>query len=166
MIKGKQITILRIDESKFWAKVLKSGEGKCWPWIGALRADGYGVIRSRSLMYKAHRVAYMLANGAVPRGRVVDHTCGCKACCNPEHLQAVTQSENSRRYRVVTYRGMCSRGHSVEFGQKCRRCNTERVREWSRRNPQRAAEIQERYYWKRKERLEEAARTQIEETVT
>lgn len=28
------------------------------------------------------------------RTRVVDHRCRNRACCNPEHLQVATQSEN------------------------------------------------------------------------
>jgi hypothetical protein len=44
-----------------------------------------------------HRVAYRLTIGDIPQGMTIDHLCFNTKCCNPNHMEVVTQSENSRR---------------------------------------------------------------------
>ena len=95
-------------------------DGDCLVWTGAVGSSGYGVIglsRSARTDY-AHRVAYRLAKGPIPGGRQVDHLCRNKLCCNPDHLEAVTQAENLRRELHVRWGGRteCPHGHSfAEF---------------------------------------------------
>jgi hypothetical protein len=55
-------------------------------------------------MVKAHRIAYRLAKGPIPAGMIVDHGCGNRLCCRPDHLEAIPQSENTRR-RYAAARG-------------------------------------------------------------
>ena len=43
---------------------------------------------------QAHRYSYRIHHGAIPTGSVIHHTCFCKRCVNPNHLQAITQQEN------------------------------------------------------------------------
>ena len=45
----------------------------------------------------AHRWSYQLFKGEIPDGYVVDHLCGTYQCVNPNHLEAVTHSENIKR---------------------------------------------------------------------
>jgi hypothetical protein len=45
----------------------------------------------------AHRYAYELLVGPIPKGWTVDHLCRVRACVKPEHLEAVTYGENNRR---------------------------------------------------------------------
>lgn len=52
-------------------------------------------------MAYAHRVAYELARGPVPRKLFLDHLCGRRSCCNPDHLDPVTTAENNRRSRAT-----------------------------------------------------------------
>jgi HNH endonuclease len=62
----------------------------CWIWEGGLR-HGYG----------AHHVAWRQRYGPVPDGLELDHLCRIKACCNPDHLEAVTHAENVHRDLVA-----------------------------------------------------------------
>src|SRR5262245_32080538 len=61
---------------RFWAKVVVQ-EG-CWLWTGARRPNGYGFIATRFSPTlrntSAHRVAWMLANGPIPKGLCVLHS--------------------------------------------------------------------------------------------
>ena len=56
--------------------------------------------RINSAGYANHRQVYEQANGPVPAGMVVMHSCGHRWCVNPEHLSVGTQSEN--RHEMVT----------------------------------------------------------------
>ena len=44
----------------------------------------------------AHRVAWMLAHGPIPRGMNVLHRCDVPRCVNPDHLFLGTQHDNVR----------------------------------------------------------------------
>ena len=44
-----------------------------------------------------HRIAYIKANGAIPKGFTIDHLCRNRGCFNPQHLEAVTRGENVMR---------------------------------------------------------------------
>src|SRR5690606_27089460 len=47
--------------------------------------------------------------GPIPAGLVIDHLCGNTSCCNPEHLEAVTNAENMRRRAKRS--ATCASGH-------------------------------------------------------
>ena len=84
---------------RFWRFVRKTET--CWIWRGALSDVGYGrfntgVDGGRRAMY-SHRYAWELAHGQIPDGFVLDHLCGVRSCCNPDHLEMVTMNENARR---------------------------------------------------------------------
>ena len=72
----------------------------CWVWRKGKNNHGYGMIseyspdRTRNCMKLAHRVAYQLHVGSIPEGKVLDHLCRNPACCNPDHLEPVTQKVN------------------------------------------------------------------------
>lgn len=61
------------------------------------RRNGYGMMTLNRERIRPHRLAYELAKGPIPLGLVIDHLCRNKACCNPDHLEAVTQRENTMR---------------------------------------------------------------------
>lgn len=81
---------------RLWARVDRSGGADaCWPFMG-YRIGGYGQISpGKGIRRLAHRVAWELANGPIPSGLSVCHTCDNPPCCNPAHLWLGTQSENA-----------------------------------------------------------------------
>ena len=83
---------------RFWEKVDKRGPDDCWPWTGATRTDGYGVLGrgGRGAGLEAvHRVSWTLHKGPIPKRKCVLHRCDHKPCCNPRHLWLGTKRANS-----------------------------------------------------------------------
>lgn len=76
---------------------LSKTDGGCWNWNARFFPSGYGRV-SRGHGRYAHRLSYRLFVGPIPSGLTIDHLCFNKRCVNPAHLEAVTLSENVRRY--------------------------------------------------------------------
>lgn len=74
-------------------------EPLCWSdciiWTGATGSGGYGQLRSGGRIVPAHRYAWERANGPIPDGMFIDHTCHVRSCVNPEHLRLATRSQNN-----------------------------------------------------------------------
>jgi hypothetical protein len=100
----------------------------CVNWTGNKTPKGYGRFRiSNGANYRAHRVAWILAQGRISDAAlVVDHLCRNRGCINPAHLELVTNEENLRRGDGRTGRPLrrraakvrpedqdaCTRGHA------------------------------------------------------
>lgn len=86
-------------EGHFWSRVDKSGgPDACWSWTG-YKMNGYGQLGPTNRggsPRRAHRVAYELAKGAIPEGKLVMHTCDNPPCCNPAHLIVGTPKMNAQ----------------------------------------------------------------------
>lgn len=72
-------------------------ENGCWIWNGAKIPAGYGHIRIKGRDKYTHIVMFELTKGDIPAGLELDHLCRNRACCNPEHLEAVTHKVNINR---------------------------------------------------------------------
>ena len=100
-----------------------------------VRKDGYKNQSVNGITYLEHRVAYEEAYGPIPEGLQIDHLCRNRQCCEPTHLEAVTQRENIERGenraggRLYVPPTHCKNGHSNEgrkLGEPCRKCCNER----------------------------------------
>jgi len=82
---------------RFWPKVEKS-DG-CWLWIASRNIHGYGQLRLGGRSGRpvgAHRIGYILANGAIEPGLDVLHRCDNPPCVRPDHLRLGTAAQNLR----------------------------------------------------------------------
>lgn len=72
-------------------------ETPCWIWQRATDRRGYGVGCLGRTPVRAHILYFESKHGPVPDGLQLDHRCRIRRCCNPDHLEAVTSAENTRR---------------------------------------------------------------------
>jgi hypothetical protein len=100
-------------------------------WQANKLKKGYGRFGVDGRPKLVHVWIYEYYIGPIPDGWEVDHLCRNKACCNPDHLEAVPREENQRRWLAA--KTACVRGHSyAERGfvdsagkRRCRICTRE-----------------------------------------
>ncbi len=92
----------------------------CWLWLGYVNNQGYGVIGKKHKQ-RAHRLVYECLVGPIPSGLQLDHKCRVRSCVNPDHLEPVTNRENTLRGQCGDVnrarrlsRTHCSKGHPFE----------------------------------------------------
>jgi hypothetical protein len=66
----------------------------CIIWLGHLNNMGYGRLSVNGTMQYAHRAAFELRNGKIPKGSNVLHRCDTPTCINPDHLFVGTHADN------------------------------------------------------------------------
>lgn len=126
-------------------------EDDCLLWTGTIGGDGYGTLMIDGRNIKAHRLAYELFVGPIPKGLVLDHLCRVRRCVDPNHLEPVTSAENTRRAaRLITH---CPAGHpyddkntrvTPDGGRICRACHCARERAAYRRRQEVSREVKAR----------------------
>jgi hypothetical protein len=136
-----------VGRTSFWSKVDINPEG-CWLWTGWIGDQGYGLIDDRAYsghVLRAHRVAYEMRIGPIPEGFQLDHLCRVRHCVRPDHLEVVTNRENTVRGAHGSLVTHCPAGHDYdqvntyidpEGHRRCRACHRERMREQYREDTQ------------------------------
>ena len=81
-----------------------------------MNRSGYGRIQKGvGVTLLAHRVAYELEVGPIPKGLTIDHLCRTHGCVRPSHLEPVTPRENVLRGQTIPAKNAnkthCLRGH-------------------------------------------------------
>lgn len=119
---------------RFWEKISPIpfptfGTDGCWVWTGATTSKGYGsfLISARKtdapqVTGVTHKMTYEKAFGEIEPDEevrvVVDHLCRNRACCNPNHLEAVKEPINVARGISPSARNRqkttCPKGHPYD----------------------------------------------------
>lgn len=99
--------------SRFMGSVEKLDYG-CWHIkVNCRTNSGYPIFLGKL----AHRQSYELFRGELVDGLVIDHICNDKLCVNPNHLQQITQRENTLRgtspIAVNASKTHCNNGHEL-----------------------------------------------------
>lgn len=95
----------------FWEKVNIGKPDECWLWKGCTCGSGhkYGSAYFERKLTKAHRIAWEITHGPIPKGLLACHHCDTPLCVNPSHLFIGTNQDNQddmerkgrRRYGVT-----------------------------------------------------------------
>lgn len=101
----KQLSNMTIEEKleeyekrfieTFWNNVDIREKEICWIYKGTVGWKGYGQVYYKRKYEKAHRIAYILTYGEIPKDKPhIRHTCDNPLCCNPNHLISGTNQDN------------------------------------------------------------------------
>jgi hypothetical protein len=81
----------------------------CWEWQGPKTTGGYGCCAgaealpggtSKAVVLMTHRLSLECKVGRPLGAHQAHHTCANRLCCNPDHLQPVTNAENVGEMRA------------------------------------------------------------------
>lgn len=101
--------------------------GDCHEHNAATNDSGYCVAKVDGKFWYMHRLSWVNANGDIPEGYEVDHTCFNRKCMNLKHLRLLSRRENARNHQKSQLKENCIYGHKKEmtaWGRNiCRICS-------------------------------------------
>lgn len=87
----------KADIERFWSYVLIGSKDECWPWRTLKRGAFWWRIKGVRVKELSSRLAFRISRGRdIGPREVVAHSCDWRACCNPDHLEAKTQQQNTQ----------------------------------------------------------------------
>ena len=169
--------VFEIPIGPFQSETMANTGEPCWLWTGAKTDKGYGQIKDKGKMRRAHVVSLELAGRPRPDGLETEHLCRVRHCTQPAHLEWVTHAENVRRGdggKNHADKVACPQGHPYEGDnlyvnpsggwRQCRACNNAGGRkDYAANREERARRVREyraanRDEYNRKARERRAAR--------
>lgn len=90
------------DQAWLEANCIPEPNTGCWIWLNSADTSNglanflYGTTNYQGRRFKAHRFAWIIANGEIPIGLNVLHKCDFTLCVNKDHLFLGTQRDNMR----------------------------------------------------------------------
>lgn len=99
-----QIEFKRIPSGPLIPKQLQVDHPWCWEWTGRQNRNGYGRTRWEGREPVTHRLVWFILRESIPSYTLLDHRCRNRLCCNPNHLEPVTNRTNTLRGEAVLFK--------------------------------------------------------------
>ena len=104
----------------------------CHVFRGGATPSGYGKCGLNGRTITVHIYIWTMEKGRVPRGKLLDHVCRVRKCCNQDHLRHITPRQNVTQNPVrPPLKTHCAKGHpfdakntkiGTEGNRRCRTC--------------------------------------------
>ena len=123
---------------------VKKLDNGCWEWIGYKNNLGYAIVNYQGIIWKAHRLLYILLKGPIPRGKQLHHRCLFRGCVNPDCQAALSCIAHKLIHKSL--RTHCINNHELTHENTyltpkgvriCRICQRENSKKWHRRTKSR-----------------------------